>query len=67
MNELEIRVAEGQIIVNMRRTRMTVTYKKGAAHLVEEPLWTRDEGSADFRARAWHAATHKAREIGWID
>jgi hypothetical protein len=67
MNELELRVEDGHIIVNVPRTRLTMTYKRRASDLVEEPLWTRDEGSNDFRTRARHAACHKAREIGWID
>ena len=67
MKELELHIEEGRIVVNMRQTRLTMTYKKDPPGLIEEPLWTRDEGSSDFRAKAWHAASHKAREIGWID
>jgi hypothetical protein len=69
MNELELHVEGRHIIVNMPQTRLTVTYIRpsGTPCLVEEPLWTLDGGSTDFRARAWQAASNKARELGWID
>lgn len=67
MYELQLLVVAGQIIVNMPQTRLTMTYMRAASDLVEEPLWTCDEGSNDFRTRARHAACHKAREIGWLD
>ena len=67
MRELEIHVVDGHIIVNLPLTRLTMTYKKCASDLVEDYLWTRDDGSNDFRVRAWLAASQKAREIGWID
>ena len=69
MNELELHVEGRHIIVNLRQSRLTVTYTKPSDTLciVEDPLWTRDDGSNEFRVRAWQAASHKAREIGWID
>ena len=69
INELELHVEGRHIIVNLRRSRLTVTYTKrsNTPWLIEEPLWTRDDGSNEFRVRALQAASHKAREIGWID
>jgi hypothetical protein len=69
MDELELHIEGQHIIVNMRHSRLTVTYVKpsGKRDIVEEPLWTRDGGSSQFRLRAQQAASHKAREIGWID
>jgi hypothetical protein len=69
MNELELHVEGRHIIVNMRQSRLTLTYTKAsdAPCIIEEALWTRDDGSNEFRVKAWEAASHKAREIGWID
>jgi hypothetical protein len=66
--ELEIHVEGGQIIVNRRHTRLTITYTKlfDPPCIIEDPSWTRDEGLEEFRVRAWQAASEKAREIGWI-
>ena len=66
--ELEIHVEGGQIIVNRRNSRLTITYTKllDTPCIVEDPPWTRDEGLEEFRVTAWQAASQKAREIGWI-
>ena len=66
--ELEIHVNGQQIIVNRRQSRLTMTYTKLSDRLciIEDPSWTRDDGSDEFRFRAWQADNEKAREIGWI-
>lgn len=73
MDALEIHVHESQIIVNLRGTRLTITYgvSPDEGSLVEQPFWTGDDRSApislnEFRESAWLAAKKKAHEIGWI-
>ena len=73
MVELEIHVDEPHIIVNVRGTRLTITYHVSSDRnsLVEHPFWTGDDGNApislnEFRSSAWLAAEKKAHEIGWI-
>ena len=38
MKELELHIEEARIVVNMRQTRLTMTYTKDAPGLIEEPL-----------------------------
>ena len=73
MDALEIHVHESQIIVNLRGTRLTITYgvSPDEGSLVEYPFWTGDDRNAqislnEFRRSAWLAANKKAHEIGWI-
>jgi hypothetical protein len=71
--ELQIHVHKPHIIVNMRGTRLTVTYELSSdgQSLVESPFWTGYDRNApissnEFRSSAWLAAEKKAHEIGWI-
>ena len=57
MRELELRVEDHQIIVNMIDTKLSITYQL---------FWTLDGGDAEFRQRAWQAAHSKARQLAWI-
>jgi hypothetical protein len=73
MVELEIHIDEPQIIVNVKGTRLTMTFQVApdGQSLVENSFWTRQERNApislnEFRRSAWQAAHKKAREIGWI-
>ena len=73
MAELEIHVHKPHVIVNMRGTRLTITYELSSdgRSLVESPFWTGDDRNApillnEFRSSAWMAAQKKAHEIGWI-
>jgi hypothetical protein len=73
MGELEIHIDEPQIIVNVRGTRLTITYQLSpdGQSLVEYPFWTGDDRNApislnEFRRSAWLAARKRANEIGWI-
>jgi hypothetical protein len=73
MVELEIHIDEPHVIVNVRGTRLTITYHLSAdgRSLVEHPFWTGDDRNApislsEFRSSAWRAAQKKADEIGWI-
>ena len=59
-------VVEGtSIIVTMPGTDFSVTYQKqfGTPHLM---LTLTASAIHQFRARAFHAAVEKARELGWI-
>jgi hypothetical protein len=73
MGELEIHIDDPQIIVNVRGTRLTITYQVSpdGRSLVELPFWTRDDRNVpislkEFRKSAWLAAKARAHEIGWI-
>ena len=47
----------------MRQTRLTMTYKRDTPGLIEEPLWTRDEGSYDFARRPGRQPVWGARKV----
>ena len=72
MDTLNVVVDGTSITVTMPGTDFAVTYQKRFAnpHLVLTRSWI--AGSVDspaiseFRARAFHAAVDKARELGWI-
>ena len=72
MEELSVEVEGTRITVRMPGTDFWVTYQKepGSAHLVLTGSWIElhitTPPVADFRARAFHAAVSKARELGWI-
>ena len=66
MRELELHVEGRQIIVNMMDTRLSITYRLSPkGELEENKFWTIDAGDAEFRQRAWQAASSKARQLGW--
>ena len=60
--------------VTLPGTSYVVTYYRAAAFpqqlLTKSHLGRKDEGApmthAEFHARAWKAARHKARALGWI-
>jgi hypothetical protein len=73
MGEFEIHLEEPQIIVNLRGTRLTITFQVSSdgQSLVENPFWTRQDRNApislnEFRKSACLAASKTAHEIGWI-
>jgi hypothetical protein len=68
MSGLQLHVHEGQIIVNMMGSRLTITFELSEdGQLSENPFWTRDEGNAEFRTKALQAAYVEARQRGWLD
>jgi hypothetical protein len=67
MRELELRVEDHQIIVNMIDTRLSITFQLSSEGLLEEnKFWTVDGGDAEFRQRAWQAAHSTAFQLAWI-
>jgi len=67
MRELELRVEDHQIIVNLIDTKLSITYQLSPeGHLEENTFWTLDGGDAEFRQKAWQAAHSKARQLAWI-
>jgi hypothetical protein len=67
MRELDLRVEDHQIVVNMIDTRLSITYQLSSEGLLEEnKFWTLDGGDSEFRQRAWQAAYSKARQLAWI-
>jgi hypothetical protein len=73
MVELEVHVVGERIIVNLPGARFTMTFEKDpdGPGIVERAHWTRDDPESAvpaqvFRARAWAAASAKARQLGWI-
>jgi len=67
MRELELRVEDHQITVNMIDTNLSITYQLSSeGHLEENKFWTLDGGDAEFRWRVWQAAHSKARQLAWI-
>ena len=73
MVELEVHVVGERIIVNLPGARFTMTFTKDpdSPGIIEREHWTRDDHESAvppqvFRARAWVAASAKARELGWI-
>ena len=72
---LQVVVDGTSIIVTMPGTDLAVAYQKqfGTPHLVLTHMSITASGPApvtdaihQFRARAFHAAVEKARELGWI-
>ena len=74
MIELDLHVGDGHIIVNLPRTRLTMTYTRTSSEmpgLAEDPFWTGLDANApieldEFREMAWQAATQRAHELGWL-
>jgi hypothetical protein len=67
MRELELRVEDHQITVNMIDTKLSITYQLSSeGHLEENKFWTLDGGDAEFRQRARQAAHSEARQLAWI-
>ena len=72
MDALKVVVDGTSITVTMPGTDFAVTYQKRFAnpHLVLTRSWiagsVNSPAISQFRARAFHAAVDKARELGWI-
>jgi hypothetical protein len=72
---LSIEVQGDEIVVTLPGTSYVVTYYRAAAFpqqlLTKSHSGREDEGApmtqAEFHARAWKAARHKARALGWIE
>jgi hypothetical protein len=70
--DLRVDVQGDEIIITLTGTKFMVTYQrsKGADPMTAEFDWTDDPDASltlgAFRARAWIAATAKARELGWL-
>jgi len=71
---LSLKVQGDEIVVTLSGTSYVVTYYRAAAFpqqlLTKSHSGRKDEGApmtqAEFHARAWKAARHKARALGWI-
>ena len=71
---LSVEVQGDDIVVTLPGTGYVVTYYRAAAFpqqlLTKSHSGREDEGApmtqAEFHARAWKAASHKARALGWI-
>jgi hypothetical protein len=67
---IHVAVVDDAIVVTMPGTRYSVTYRKGddpwllASDSYYDPAFPSRKHT--FRARAYTAATDKARELGWI-
>ena len=72
MEELNVEVEGTRITVKMPGTDFWVTYQKqpGVPQLVLTGSWIElhitSPTVVEFRARAFHAAVGRARELGWI-
>jgi hypothetical protein len=69
--DLHVEVQDDNIIITLPGTKFMVTYyKSDGLQLVAKSDWTDDDDASvtlgAFRARAWTAASDKARELGWI-
>jgi hypothetical protein len=72
--DLHVEVQGSDIIVTLPGTSYVVTYHRAAAFpqqlLSKSHSGREDQGApmteTEFHARAWRAATNKARELGWI-
>jgi len=72
--DLSLEVQGDDIVVTLPGTSYVVTYYRAAAFphqlLTKSHSGREDEGApitqAEFHARAWKAAGHKARALGWI-
>jgi hypothetical protein len=73
-DEIVVTLSGDEIVVTLSGTSYVVTYYRAAAFpqqlLTKSHLGRKDEGApmtqAEFHARAWKAARHKARALGWI-
>jgi len=71
-HDLHVEVQGDYIIITLPGTKFMVTYYKAGdpPQLMAKSDWTDDPDApvtlGAFRARAWLAATYKARELGWI-
>ena len=72
-SDLNLEVQGGEIIVTMPNTNYRAVYHKPIAEpgLIALSLTGREEDgspitSAQFHARAWIAASNKARKLAWI-
>ena len=71
---LRVEVQGDDIVVTLAGTSYVVTYYRAAAFprqlLTESHSGREDQDApmtqAEFHARAWKAASDKARELGWI-
>jgi len=71
---LSVKVQGDDIIVTLPGTSYVVTYYRAAAFpqqlLTKSHSGRKDENApmtqAEFHARAWKAASQKARALGWI-
>lgn len=71
---LSVEVQGDDIVVTLPGTSYVVTYYRAAAFpqqlLTKSHSGREGEGApmtqAEFHARAWEAASHKARALGWI-
>ena len=65
---LQVSVDGTSIIVTMPGTDFSVAYQKqfDSPHLVLTHMSITASAIHQFRARAFHAAVEKARELGWI-
>ena len=71
---LSVEVQGDDIVVTLPGTSYVVTYYRAAAFpqqlLTKSHSGREDEDApmtqAEFHARAWKAANHKARALGWI-
>ena len=71
---LSVEVQGDDIVVTLPGTSYMVTYYRAAAFpqqlLTKSHSGREDEGApmtqTEFHARAWKAASHKARALGWI-
>ena len=72
--DLSVEVQGDDIVVTLPGTSYVVTYYRAAAFphqlLTKSHSGRKDENApmtqAEFHARAWKAAGHKARALGWI-
>ena len=68
--DLQVSVMDDAIIVTMRGTSYSVTYRKRDEPWLHASNIRDDKDSPiskfTFRARAWAAANEKARELEWI-
>ena len=72
MGALSVEVKGQSIVITMPGTDCAVTYQKDpdAPHLIMTHSWlpasVTNASAAAFRAEAFRAALHKARELGWV-
>ena len=72
--DMSVEVQGDDIVVTLPSTSYVVTYYRAAAFpqqlLTKSHSGREDEGApmtqVEFHARAWKAASHKARALGWI-
>ena len=73
--DMSVEVQGDDIVVTLPGTSYVVTYYRAAAAFPQQLLTKshsgrEDEGApmtqTEFHARAWKAASHKARALGWI-